>query len=181
MSLIVLGCSKNDDDGQSKGISERPQIPESVTYDLNNDSVDDFKIGYSEGAWEGAGASGGFFLAYFEPLSENKILQEYEENVSTTFLFAQMGDTIQRQATNPQSWTYRGRFTILYQGGDGVWSKEWQIVSKRKSNPYYVGVQIDKDDESLLGWLKLEIDKKTGKIDIVGHKLASTEFIVIDE
>lgn len=178
--LIVLGCSKNDDDNQKQQTFEQPDIPEPITYDLNGDSFDDFTIDYAEGIWDGVGASGGFFSAQFKPLGENRILEEYEENVSTSFLFAQMGDSIQRQATYPQSWTYLGWFASLYQGGDGIWSKEWLIESKKNSSPYYVGVGIWEEDKFLIGWLKLEIDKETGKIAVVDHELSGNDFVLID-
>lgn len=177
---FILGCSKDDDGAPSKGISERPQIPESVTYDLNEDAIDDFTIEYSEGIWDGVGASGGFFSANFRPFGENRIWEEYEENVSTTFLFSQMGDSIHRIANAPQSWSYIGWIATLYQGGDGVWSQEWQIESKRESNPYYIGVQIMASDSLLIGWLKLQIEKKTGKIEIIDYELSSEDSIVID-
>lgn len=177
---MILGCSKNDDDDLKRQNSEQPDIPEAISFDLNEDSVDDFTIVYSEGVWDGVGASGGVFSGKFRPLGENKILEEYEENVSTSFLFAQMGDSIQRQATYPQSWTYLGWFTSLFQGGDGIWSKEWQIESKKISNPYYVGVGIWEEDIFLIGWLKLEIDKKTGKIAVSDHELSEDGFILIN-
>lgn len=47
--LIVLGCSKNDDDNQKQQALDQPDIPEAVTYDLNGDSLDDFTIDYAEG------------------------------------------------------------------------------------------------------------------------------------
>lgn len=97
-------------------------------------------------------------------MGENRILEEYEENVSTSFLFAQMGDSIQWQGTYPQSWTYLGWFASLYQGSDGIWSKEWLIESKKISSPYYVGVRIREEDKFLIGWLKLEIDMKPEKL-----------------
>lgn len=180
ISLVILSCSKNDDEGQIRSISEQPQIPESVTYDLNEDAVDDFMIVYSEGIWDGVGASGGFFSAYFRPFGENRILEEYEENVSVTVLFAEMGDTIKRDAIAPQFWSYFGSLTTLYQGGDGVWQEEWLIDSKNPSGPYYLGVGIWENGGFLIGWLKLEIDKKTGKIEIIDHELTSDDYIVID-
>jgi len=177
--LLILSCSKNDDDQQN---SEQPDIPESITYDLNGDTVDDFTIVYSEGIWDGAGASGGVYTANFHPKEENRILSEYEENVSTSFLFSTIGDSIQRMPKPLQEWYHIGWFHTLWQDGNGVWSKEWLIdYTMSISNPYYVGVQIKEGDEFLIGWLKLEIDKTTGKIDIVDHKLTSEDFIVIDE
>jgi len=177
--ILFLGCSKNDD--QNQQVIAQPQIPESSIVDLNGDGVHDFEIVYVEGIWDGADASGGVYSAGFRPIGENKILQEYEENVSTTLLFSQIGDSIQREPEGSKSWyDYGGYFASLWQGGDGVWLKEWKIESKKESGPYYAGIQLSANSTFLIGWLKLEIDKKTGNIDIVDHELTSQDFIVID-
>jgi len=173
--FLAFSCSKSDDGNQ-----ELPEIPQSKTYDLNGDTIDDFTIEYALGVWDGFRASGLVYSANFVPERENKILSEYEENVSTTFLFSQRGDTIRRIADSPQEWDDRGRLHRLWQSGDGVWSKEWSIANDEISNPYYAGVQIKEGDTLLVGWLKLEIDTKTGEIAIADYELTSKKFIVVD-
>jgi len=177
---LVISCSKDDDD-QKQLSSKEPEIPESIIYDLNEDSVNDFTISYDLGVWDGVGASGFLYYGRLKAMGENRFLDEYEENVSTTFLFAEKGDSIQQEASAPQSWDYNfASLTTLWQGGDGVWSSEWVIESKKASKPYYVGIQIRVVDRFLIGWLKLEIDKNTGQINIIDHELTSEDSLVID-
>jgi len=174
---VIFSCSSDDNRSDS---TQDPQVPETILYDLNEDLADDFKLEYRLGVWDGIRASGLVYSGRLEALGENRLLSEYEENVSTTFLFVKMGDTIRSNVSTPQSWDNRARLIELWQDGNGAWAKEWEIESKKESGAYYVGVQINTNDEFLIGCLKLEIDKKTGKIDIVDQDLVSEDFIVID-
>lgn len=175
--FLLLSCSEKDINGLALA---RPALPETKVFDINRDAVDDFTIAYSNGVWDGFEASGSFVDGSIKPLGENSILQEYEENVSTTYLFAQKGDSIHRQAEDSRSWAYRSRLVSLYQGGDGVWPKEWRIESPKASAPYYIGMQIQEGDTFLIGWLKLEIDVDNGEIAIQDSAFTKEDSIVID-
>lgn len=174
---LALSCSKKDEDVSALAT---PVPPKMSVFDVNNDTVDDFAIEYSHGIWDGFETSGDFFSGKVEPLGENTILQEYEENVSSTLLFAHTGDSILRQTDDTLSWTNQGWFISLFQGGDGVWPKEWRIESPKTSAPYYIGMQIQEEDIFLLGWLKLEIDTTTGEVKILDSAFTTEDSILID-
>ncbi len=185
--LINVGCDKNDNgDGIQK--VERfgegtPAVPNAVTYDLNADSVDDFQVDYDLGIWDGANESGFLVLGVLESIDESAALIKVNEGIDTEILFNRPNDTIWREPMEPFKWNESGQvhITEIWQGGDGIWSEEWTVNSEFNSNPYYLGVRVKENEDFLVGWIKLEIDKTNGKIKFERYRLTADEFIIIPE
>lgn len=167
--VAFFGCESNDDIN-----TEPPEIPDAVTLDLNNDGIDDirFTVGPDD---VGVGYAG-----YVYPLNEALIGLSTESENSWIF-DNRLNNTIKKGETNFYTWYPSNLgFISIYNTSEGLWPDEWTIGGQKTSNPLYLGVQIKENDQILVGWLKLEIDKKTGVVDVIDQQFTSDNYIVID-
>lgn len=172
--MVAFGCEKND------GLNmEPPEIPNAVKFDLNDDGFDDilFETGQDDVLTDGTAG----FAGYVYPLNENLVMISTKSENSWIF-DNQLNDTIRKGETNSYTWYPSNLgFISIDDSPQGVWPDEWTVSGEGASNPYYLGIQIKENDNFLVGWLKLEINKKTAEVSLIGHKVTSMEFIVIDE
>jgi hypothetical protein len=186
LPLFITSCDKNDNGEGIQKVerfgADTPAVPDAVTYDLNIDSIDDFQVDYSLGVWDGANASGLVVSGILESIDESAALVKVNEGVNTEILFSRPNDTIWREPPEPFKWNESGRVRVteIWQGGDGIWSEEWNVNSEFNSNPYYLGIRVKENEDFLVGWVKLEIDITNGKIKFLEYQLTPDEYIVID-
>lgn len=187
LPIIIVSCGKNDNgDGIQKveGFGQNnPEVPDAVSYDLNADSVDDFQIDYGMGVWDGIDASGLFISGYLKSLDDSTVLVRTNEDLSVQILFNRPQDTIWSAPKQPYKWNDGGSVTIteIIQAADGIWPDEWTANSEFNSNPYYLGIRVKENEDFLVGWIKLEINKTNGKIKFLEYQLTPDDYIVIDD
>ena len=175
-----MSCSKNGANVEELPLnSEPPEIPQTVKFDLNKDGIDDVSFVFGPDDVITDGTVGYYGSVY--PLNGGLLLLESRINEGAYALETELNDTIRKDENSsfiwyPSNWIFMG----IDDSPEGLWPNEWSLDSSKKSNPYYLGIQVKENDTFLLGWLKLEIDKKTGLIEIVDHELTSEDFVVIN-
>lgn len=188
LPIIIVSCGKSDNsDGIQKvegSEQNNPEMPDAVNYDLNADLIDDFQIDYVLGSWDGVDASGLLISGSLEALNESTVLVRSGENLPAQILFNRPEDTIWSVPREPFKWNDDSNpitITEIRQGADGIWPDEWSINSEFNTNPYYLGIQVKENEDFLVGWIKLEINKTNGKIKFEQYRLTADEYIVIPE
>jgi hypothetical protein len=176
--ITLLSCEK---DKQDEELSKNPpETPEAISYDLNNDAVNDIKVYYSSFTWDGFNCSGDGISGLIETLNDNAVLMQQNEYR----LFNQFKDTLRINAAGPYYWEEYIRLALVSITNSSVngylWPKEWSIQSKPIQDSYYLGIIIKENNTPLIGWLKLKLDQSSGSIKIVDKKFTSENFIVID-
>lgn len=175
--LIALAfCSCEKDDNSNENLSKNPpQIPEAINYDLNDDSVDDIRIEYSWFTWDGINSSGDGISGEVKPLNDCSILFKHKEYS----LFIEFNDTIKANINEPYYWEkYLSRDLVSISNSSDneyLWPNEWIIQSGLSLDFYYLGLEIN----NLIGWIKVEVDKSTGTIQVVDKKFTTAEFILV--
>ena len=174
LSSTVFSCDKDKEDNIP------PVSPENKEFDLNNDSINDFKLDYVRYTWDGIGPDGtGFAIAgLLVPLNNNKILK----NQDLGLLFYQDNDTLSNQFVLPYLWlSSSSEWPVLVEIKTYInqWENTWTIKGNETKDFYFLAFSISKSDKNFLGWMKLIIDKNTGLVEIVDKKTTDQEFIII--
>lgn len=177
--FVLFSCEKDE---TNDNMSEYPPIlPETVYYDFNGDSINDFYIAYRWFTWDGYNCSGDAISGLIEPLNENSILLKQNEYT----LFNMLNDTIRLNPDEPYYWEKYlppHLVTISNSSVNGyLWPKDWRILSNKTLDSYYLGVTINENNHQLVGWIKLKIYKSSGSIQIIDKKYSSEGYIVIDK
>lgn len=172
---IFIFCSCVKDDKLSEN---PPEIPESVNYDLNDDSVDDIRIRYSLFTWFGTNINGEGISGGLETLNGSSVLSKRYGYT----LFNKLNDTIRIEPSDPYYWG-EDSYSLLvknynYTYGD-LWPNEWEIMSDMILDNYYLGIKLKVCDSILLGWIRIKINKFTGGIHVLEKKFTTEEYIVI--
>ncbi|WP_299537438.1 hypothetical protein [Ulvibacterium sp.] len=187
--LLSIVCCDNNDNNDGIRIVEgsgqnRPELPDAADYDLNVDTIDDFQIDYVLGSWDGVDESGQLISGFLESLNESTVLVRSGENPPNPILFNRPEDTIWNVPRENFKWNDDPdpiTITEIRQAADGIWPDEWSVNSEFNTNPYYLGIRVKEDEDFLVGWIKLEIDRTTGEISFEQFRLAAGEYIVIPE
>jgi hypothetical protein len=178
IAVILCSCEKNDT-ADGKLSKNPPDMPKSVNYDLNDDSIDDIKIEYSLYTWDGINSSGDAIYGSLKPLNGCSVLLKQNDYT----LFNKPNDIININANEPYYWEKNSNpdlVSILNSSeNDYLWPNEWRIESDMTLDSYYLGVKINTNNNIHIGWIKLKINKSTGAINILDKKFTTEEFIVI--
>lgn len=177
--LIVIGCSKNEEQTEELQLStEPPEIPQTVNFDINEDGLDDirFQFGIDDVATNG---TPGYYGSVY-PMN-GALLMLLSRDDGAYALEPQLNDIIKKEEGTSITW-YPANWIIMFIDDtlEGLWPNTWTLGSSRKTNPYYLGIQVKEGETLSLGWLKLEIDMKTGKIELLDYELTSGDFLVIN-
>jgi hypothetical protein len=161
-----------------------PQIPQSYDCDFNDDKIIDFRIEYSSGIYDGfdflGNPTGGDYISGdLKSLNKNSVLL----NDDNGRLFRAINDTIYSNVSDSDYFSSDvGLVSIHTTSGSGsVWEKEWSIAGDLSQDYYYLGFKTMDDDNYLLGWLKLHINKTTGEIVIIDKRTTNKDFIIVGE
>jgi len=167
--LITLSCNKE------------PKI-EPVCYpdreiDLNNDLIPDIKISYSGYTWDGIGPNGtGMGIeGYLVPINDTKILTSEEKGV----LYYKGSIEIKQQIELPYFWAYNRAFLVKIETVNNGYSKPWIVFAPEPKEYWYAGYLIKKDNQDIVGWMKIRINSYTGLITIEGTKSILSGSLVI--
>lgn len=176
---LVICCTKDDEKVKELALSsEPPEIPQTVKFDLNSDGIDDISFEFGPDDVVTDGTVGYYGSVY--PLNGAMLLLETLTDGAYA-LETQLNDSLRKEETTSLTW-YPSNWIFMFidDSPEGLWPNDWSLSSTNKSNPYYLGLQVKQNDTFLLGWLKLEIDTKTGVIEIIDHEITSDDFIVVD-
>lgn len=174
IAFILCSCEKDEN------LSNNPlNMPKAVKYDLNDDSIDDIIIEYSLYEWDGTNSSGSGIAGSLQTLNGNSVLLKQNDYT----LFNRLNDTIKINTKEPYYWAKDSNpFLVSISNSsdnDYLWPSEWKIQSNLNLDSYYLGIMITNDNNNQIGWIKMEINKSSGKIQISDKNFSSEEFIVI--
>ena len=173
--LLLYSCKKDDNLSKTP-----PQIPQAVEYDFNDDAIHDFMIEYRWFTWDGINSSGDGISGIISPLHQNLILRKRNEPA----FFNQLHDTIQKDVEEPLYWeNFQADLVSISNSSANnyLWPNAWGVHTTDSQDQYYLGITIKENENFLIGWLKFNIDKSTGTIQITDKKLSSGNIVIIDK
>lgn len=142
--------------------------------DVNSDGIDDFMIHYNEIATMDYPSSGGSRSAIITPLNGNKILYKYPDG----YLFLQNGDIIFSEAKDELKWLGYDASIMSTRRSGQVWDDRWTIDSEYSD--YYLAIKLAVGDSELVGWMKLDLDDKNGRIKVIDIELSTESSLEIN-
>lgn len=161
--------------------SGKPKTPNDQEWDLDSDSVLDFKISYTRFGWENLDVHGEGIQGSIFPINENKV---YAKGIGLT-LFLRPKDSVFLHPKGKHNWSDFDNNTILCIANSSkhnfLWQNEWDIQSKARFEYYYLALLIKNSEKRQVGYIKLSLNSKTGQIQIVDKKFTTKEFIIITE
>lgn len=181
--FVLFNCEKEH---QLNGDIRKnpPNIPESVNYDLNDDTIDDIMIVHRWYIWDGFNSSGDRISGegisgLIETLNGSSIFEKWLECI----FFLKQNDTIRLNLNEPFFWN-NTNYPILVSienspENDYLWPNEWEIICNMNLDSHYLGIKIENNNVQLIGWIQLTIDKATGAIQLLDRKFTTEEFIVV--
>ncbi len=172
--IFFYSCENNDDLATNP-----PDIPNAVNFDLNDDGFNDirFLVGPDDVLTDGTVG----YAGYVYPLNEALLLMSTSNDNSWIF-DNQLNDTIKKAEGDSYTWYPSNLgFISTDDSPEGIWPDEWTISGQKKSNPYYLGIQIRENNDFMVGWLKLEINKKTAKVNLIDQQFTAYKYSVIDK
>ncbi len=173
LPVFFLSCNKDEDVG-----STPPELPEAVSFDLNQDGFDDVEFRFSS---DDVVTNGTFPLVGYVYPQNGALLMVSQISTNSWILDGETNDIIRKGESPDFSW-YPSNLGFMHidDNPQGLWPNEWNLSSQKSDNPYYLGIQVKENENFLIGWLKLNINKKTAEITIVGSKVSQADSIIID-
>ena len=170
---LAMSCEKDENSWQD----HPPILPAPVTYDFNDDGTDDFSVEYFRFTTDGFEISGEGIAGAIRPLNENMVLTRFD-GISS---YLHIGDIVRLDAEEPFYWIGFSSDLVWIEitTTNPDWPDQWRVLSKEPEMFYYVGAIIVKDGRKLVGWIKMRIYPKIGRIAIKDYEFRNSDFIVI--
>ncbi|HEY5125631.1 MAG TPA: hypothetical protein VIK14_18035 [Ignavibacteria bacterium] len=169
LSFSLNSCNKETD--------YVPSRQETKEFDLNNDLINEIRIQYYAMTWDGIGPNGTGDLigAEIVPINNTKLL--IKQDLGS--LFSPLKDTIHFQMKVPYFWELSSQQLVEIKTYINKWPKEWTVLSNEINDFYYLAFTKTTDTKNELGWVKIQIDKSTGLIEIKDTKISDQDFLII--
>jgi len=160
-TLLILASACN------KFTDEMPSRPEEVEIDINEDDVIDFVIGYRFVDINPLENTGNFgIVGRIDPSNTNQVLTKREES----HLFLREINDIKDSVEEPLKWSTMGFSKVLVSitnTANGEWPTKWAISSNSTHSTYFIGLKINSENNTELGWIELEINTSDGSVTII--------------
>ena len=156
--FLLNSCQKDE--------NELPDIPENIFIDMNNDSIDDFQIIYNNVIINSPTATEGIFCS-FNILGENEKLSK----VGEPFLFLNNTADITDEVITPLNWNSIDAVLATFENHLDKRPKKWDLITNDSKEAYFIGIKLNNITSSEIGWIELEFDNKSGKINILEKKI----------
>ncbi len=180
LAVVLLSLSCEEDKEEPLYMNERvrtedPVPPETIIYDFNSDSIDDFRISHGWAQTDGINCSGFAIWGSLVPLNSNSLLR-----VDSGTITLQKGDTLWRQASAPQYFDeFRASVSSIDDSCGFGWPLEWGV--RDDEEPYYLGVLMNEPGYVNVGWLKLVGDKITGEVEVIDYAFTRNNYITVGD
>lgn len=146
----------------------KPNVPKSLTIDVDKNGVDDFQIRYFDDAIIYSPTASEAILCNFEILGNNEILNKTE----APFLFLKDITEIKKDVSDPFYWQKNNaQIASLENHYKNGWGSTWKIASNGVQDQYLIGIKLNNIAESKIGWIKITIDNKTGQAKIIDSEV----------
>lgn len=162
----LTSCNKNN--------KNTPTQPNNYNVDIDNDSNPDYEIRYWSVETHDIPPSSQGITGAIKPLNNNQLLKN-----QNSALFLKKGDTIKMTDNSNSEWTGYSKSVIGISGSGDIWDEQWSINSDSNFE-YYMGVKIDTNNQSKIGWLKLQLNTTNGNISVDKVQLSNNDFIIIE-
>jgi hypothetical protein len=169
LSLPFNSCTKEKD--------SIPVCQETKEYDLDNDLKNEIRIQYYAMTWDGIGpdGTGDLIGAEIVPINNTKLLLKQDLGP----LFSPLKDTIHFLMNAPYSWDLSTHTLAEIRTYINKWPDLWTVKSDEKNDYYYLGFTKSTDPVNELGWVKIQIDRSTGVIEIKDKTTTDQDFLII--
>ncbi|MCX6154340.1 MAG: hypothetical protein NT007_09275 [Candidatus Kapabacteria bacterium] len=149
-----------------------PKTPPEVQFDVNNDSIIDFKTFYKILATCDEPVSFMEGILSIVPVNGNEILYKaYDGN-----LFLQENDLITSLVEDPLNWYGYPADIMAFAWTDSL----WRILAPKNLKVYYFAFKLHKKEEIQIGWMQLELNINNGEIKMINSKFTDKTSILID-
>lgn len=152
--ILLNSCQKNE--------NELPDTPDNQIIDMNNDGIDDFQIIYNYAIIHSTTSTEGI-ICKFEILGENEKLSKTGE----PFLFLNNTSEITHDVITPLNWNSIDAHLATFENHFGEWPENWDLATNEIKESYLIGIKLNNNTSSEVGWIEFEIDNKSGKINIL--------------
>lgn len=170
LCFSIVACNQNSSVPEQK--NNYLNLPPPVVYfDLDGDSVSDFKTEFNTIATTDEPPSECSNIITIRPLDSNRILY----NSSSGYLFLSRYDTIFALDKSYNYWFHYGADIMYKPCTDSV----WRIINQGNTKEFYLGVSLLKYHR-FIGWMKLLLDS-TGKVKLESSSLTEKNYIIISE
>lgn len=170
----LISCSENENTAEDL-YGKRPEIPPITNIDINADTKTDFFIEYEELMTTDIPSSGGSIIGYIRPSNGFELLYHSPDG----YLFFQKDDTITVENKTETFWNSYPASIVSIHRHHNNWDKYWKVISTSKTG-YYLIFKKTVEDDSQIGWLKLQIDTLNGQISLIDKMISEYEKLVIE-
>ncbi|MEZ4980332.1 MAG: hypothetical protein R2769_01855 [Saprospiraceae bacterium] len=171
MALIFFSACKKEND--EIPFRSKPELPEDIPIDVDNDGEVDFTFDYYENIYPDP-VTPYLMVGSMKTSNGNGIL--FKNGFSTLFL--EDLSEVKINVTDPFSWgESRGSFSVSLIEIESFkdrskWPLEWNVLSDTQKSSYLLGVKIKKtDDSEVLGFIEFSVDKHSGEATILKAEL----------
>ena len=162
LTLVLLALSSCQSDE-----NQIPSIPDHQLIDVDNDGVDDFLIKYNHASIYSPTSTEGI-LCELEILGNNETLVKE----GAPFLFLDDVNMIAEDVNSPLRWSsvdsHIATFEKHFEDG---WPANWKISTTKNRTSYFIGIKLNIDSHSEIGWVEFEVDDNSGIVTIVEKKI----------
>lgn len=178
-AFLTVGCMNDDPlERQPESICDdifntnRLPLPATKKYDLNKDGVDDLEIFQAIHPIDSPIGSSRF-MTFINPLGANQLLMPSGNGFLDKGykLHLSSGDLV---------WNHGQQVFIKADGCKGLYQSKCDVVFPTGNNPFH-GFIIRSNEIVQIAWLKLNIDRTSGKIELVDYAISNSESIVVGE
>lgn len=166
LKLLSLGCVIFLLNSCQKDKNELPDIPENQKIDMNNDGTNDFQIYCTYGMIHSTTSTEGI-ICTFQNLGNNETLSKTGE----PFLFLNNTAEITTDVIKPLNWNSRDAHLATFENHFGEWPDKWDLESDEIKEKYLLGIKLNNNTTSEIGWIEFEIDDKSGRVKILEKKI----------
>ena len=170
---ILCACNENNDPSDDV-YAGRPDIPQNLSIDIDADNQPDFLIEYEELATMDVPSSGGSIIGSICPVNDYELIYKSDEG----HLFFEENDTIKRNRQEDYLWESFPADLVSINRLDQHWDKHWKVLSESETD-YFLAFQKTVENNSHIGWLKLEIDTLSGTISLIDKMISESEELII--
>lgn len=177
LCLPFIGCDENNEETFDNVECENkiiPNRPQSYEIDLNNDLISDIRINYGWVTWDGTDSFGDIITAIVTNSIQNEAIEKEKVQIFTV----QTNENINNSWDESITKDFEIEL-ISISGTNACWHEEWSFINQNIKDPCFLGVKIKTDNDVWIGWLKLNLDLKSGEVKLVESNMSKDSNIIV--
>lgn len=164
--IFLTGCKKD----QQEFTSEiRPDVPQNVEIDMDDDGISDFEIvyiGFEIFSTNTSEKISGTLV----PLRDNKVLRRSDN----PFLFLEDLSSIKTVVEQPLQWvgpSSLNQIICIQDNEDFLWPEKWSVNSSDDEDIFHIGLKLVDGPLQRLAWIRILVDKFSGDVFVIEKEI----------